>query len=97
MWADDWQMQCCGEPFRVGSEVAWTLGEADRDWLEEMLGQVVTAGTDLRLVLPCSHVLRVMKMQGVGAVPPIYCNVDEALSGMAVTTGGTLGPPFAHG
>ena len=50
--------------------------------------QAVTADTDLRLVLPCPHVLRVMKIQGVDAVLPIYRNLDEALSGLAVTTSG---------
>jgi hypothetical protein len=29
VWVDGWQMQCCGTPFAVGSQVAWTLGEAD--------------------------------------------------------------------
>jgi len=38
VWVDDWQMQCCGEPFGVGSEVAWTVSEADGDWLDRMLG-----------------------------------------------------------
>lgn len=35
---DSWQMQCCGEPFRRGSQVAWTLGPAGSDWLKTMLG-----------------------------------------------------------
>ena len=51
--------------------------------------QAVTAGTDLRLVLPCPHVLRFMKIQGVDAVLATDRNLDEALSGLAVTTGGT--------
>lgn len=51
--------------------------------------QAVTAGTDLRLVLPCSHVLRVM--QGVDALLPVYRNRGEAPSGLAVTTAGTPG------
>ena len=38
VWVDSWQMQCCGEPFQVGSQVAWTLGDADPDWLEAVLG-----------------------------------------------------------
>jgi hypothetical protein len=37
VWVDSWQMQCCGEPFHRGSQVAWTLGPADIDWLEEMM------------------------------------------------------------
>ena len=31
-------MQCCGEPFRLGSAVAWTLEPTDSDWLDLMLG-----------------------------------------------------------
>jgi hypothetical protein len=42
VWIDGWQMQCCGEPFRLGSQVAWTLGAADPDWLEAMLGALQT-------------------------------------------------------
>jgi hypothetical protein len=41
VWVDDWQMQCCGEPFHVGSEVAWTVsetGQTAQDRLESMLG-----------------------------------------------------------
>jgi hypothetical protein len=25
VWLDGWQMQCCGEPFQVGSVVSWNL------------------------------------------------------------------------
>lgn len=38
LWVDAWQMQCCGEPFRLGSQVAWTLRGPDPDWLEAVLG-----------------------------------------------------------
>ena len=24
MWIDDWQMQCCGDPFAVGSTMTWS-------------------------------------------------------------------------
>ena len=37
IWVDGWQMQCCGEPFRLGSQVAWTLRAADPDGLEVSL------------------------------------------------------------
>ena len=53
--------------------------------------QAVTGGTDLRLVLPGPHVLRVMKILGVDAVLPIYRSVDEALSGLMVMLSGTCG------
>jgi hypothetical protein len=39
VWVDDWQMQCCGEPFAVGQEVVWTLSAAvDAGWLSTVLG-----------------------------------------------------------
>ena len=47
-------------------------------------------------MLPCPHVLRVMEILGVDAVLPIYRNRGEALAGLAVTTGGTQGPPFTY-
>lgn len=25
VWVDDWQMQCCGEPFEVGASIEWTV------------------------------------------------------------------------
>jgi hypothetical protein len=38
VWVDGWQMQCCGEPFAVGSQISWTLGDVDREWLGGVLG-----------------------------------------------------------
>ncbi len=39
VWVDAWQIQCCGDPFAVGSRVKWTLyEESDRDWLTSVLG-----------------------------------------------------------
>lgn len=46
LWVDAWQMQCCGEPFRLGSQVAWTVGEAGPDWLEAVLGAEASPGVD---------------------------------------------------
>lgn len=46
LWIDAWQMQCCGEPFRLGSQVAWTLREADLDWLQAVLGAGTSPGVD---------------------------------------------------
>ncbi|AQZ62020.1 unnamed protein product [[Actinomadura] parvosata subsp. kistnae] len=43
VWVDDWQLQCCGEPFRVGATVSWTLVPADRDWLANALGEKTAA------------------------------------------------------
>jgi hypothetical protein len=38
VWVDSWQMQCCGDPFRVGDSVDWTAHDAiDRDWLANCL------------------------------------------------------------
>ncbi|WP_157548714.1 DUF6578 domain-containing protein [Nonomuraea candida] len=46
VWVDDWQMQCCGEPFQIGSTVSWTLHPADRDWLTRVLGEETAATID---------------------------------------------------
>lgn len=35
---DSWQMECCGEPFQVGSQVSWTIGTDDMQWLSALLG-----------------------------------------------------------
>ena len=29
VWVEDWQHECCGDPFGIGSTVRWTLGEPD--------------------------------------------------------------------
>ena len=40
IWLDAWQMQCCGQPFEVGSEVTWTLVDTpDVDFLAAALGR----------------------------------------------------------
>ena len=38
VWVDDWQMQCCGDSFGVGDDVAWTGREADSEWLQRVFG-----------------------------------------------------------
>ena len=38
MWVDSWQQQCCGEPFEVGSQVAWMLRAIDREFARSVLG-----------------------------------------------------------
>ena len=27
VWIEDWQHECCGEPFSIGETLHWTLGE----------------------------------------------------------------------
>ncbi|WP_407342171.1 DUF6578 domain-containing protein [Pengzhenrongella phosphoraccumulans] len=42
IWVDGWQMQCCGQPFAVGTHVEWRLNDApDVDWLETALDPVI--------------------------------------------------------
>jgi hypothetical protein len=47
VWVDDWQMQCCGEPFAIGDEVSWTLRDPDTVWLELVLGNDWAGSIDL--------------------------------------------------
>ncbi|MFI7453950.1 DUF6578 domain-containing protein [Nonomuraea sp. NPDC049714] len=46
VWVDEWQMQCCGDPFRIGATVSWTLRPVDRDWLTRVLGEETAATID---------------------------------------------------
>jgi anti-sigma B factor antagonist len=41
----------------------------------------IASGTELRLLLPCPRVLRIMEVLGVDAVLPIYHSLEEALVG----------------
>jgi anti-sigma B factor antagonist len=43
--------------------------------------QATAHGAGLRLLLPCPNVLRVLRIQGVDAVLPIYHSLEEALAG----------------
>ena len=43
--------------------------------------QATAHGAELRVVLACPNVLRVLKIQGADAVLPIYRSLDEALAG----------------
>lgn len=44
VWVDDWQMQCCGEPFAEGSDVEWTVVPVtDTSWYAEILVPDVAA------------------------------------------------------
>ena len=38
-------------------------------------------GSQIRLLLPCPNVLRIMKIQGVNTVLPIFFSLEEALAG----------------
>lgn len=54
VWVDSWQMQCCGQPFHIGSEISWTLRTADLNWLEGSMGreQTVDAAEDHHGAVP---------------------------------------------
>lgn len=43
VWVDAWQLQCCGEPFAVGSRVGWTLRDIARGRIfEDVAGAEVS-------------------------------------------------------
>jgi hypothetical protein len=47
VWVDGVDMECCGEPFRIGSRVAWELRRnADAQWLTDVLGSDVPVRVD---------------------------------------------------
>ena len=39
VWIASWEMQCCGDPFHVGSQVSWSLrASVDLEYLTTVLG-----------------------------------------------------------
>ena len=38
VWMSDWQIQCCGDEFSIGSRVSWNLVEPHLEWLTTVLG-----------------------------------------------------------
>jgi hypothetical protein len=48
VWIDDWQFQCCGEPFAIDSKVAWsTYRVTDPTWFNQFLdAEVASSITD---------------------------------------------------
>ncbi|MGC4946012.1 DUF6578 domain-containing protein [Streptomyces sp. DT224] len=48
VWIDDWQMQCCGEPFAPGDVVSWTLMEVDPEDYVDLVGGERAEGIDFR-------------------------------------------------
>jgi len=42
VWYASWQMECCGDPFAVGDQVAWTADEDVNDeWFSAALGPTI--------------------------------------------------------
>jgi hypothetical protein len=44
VWLEGWQLECCGEPFKIGWHVDWTVARTDPDHLETILGAERVAG-----------------------------------------------------
>ena len=38
IWVESWQLECCGDPFKVGFEVCWTVCPAAEEDLAHRLG-----------------------------------------------------------
>lgn len=44
VWYASWQMECCGDAFAVGDEVAWTAeADVDDEWFSAALGPGLAA------------------------------------------------------
>ncbi|WP_330452172.1 MULTISPECIES: DUF6578 domain-containing protein [unclassified Streptomyces] len=46
IWVDDWQMQCCGDPFAPGDVVSWALMEVDPEDYVHLVGEERAEGID---------------------------------------------------
>jgi hypothetical protein len=46
VWVDEWQQQCCGATFTVGTQVRWTLTSPDPRRLSPLLGEDLAAAVE---------------------------------------------------
>ncbi len=82
VWVDDWQYQCCGEPFKVGSPVEWTLTLDREDFIRRALGAQAPAwsvivpvlapapGEEISSIIAGADGLRVFVAKDSGLVSP---------------------------
>ena len=48
VWVTAWELQCCGDPFEVGADIAWSVSEAvDEEWLSATIGNMAGLVTDV--------------------------------------------------
>jgi hypothetical protein len=48
VYVENWQMDCCGEPFSAGSHVSWTLIQGHSTWIQTILGSDVGITVDAK-------------------------------------------------
>ncbi|MFF3787962.1 DUF6578 domain-containing protein [Streptomyces sp. NPDC001933] len=48
IWVDDWQIQCCGEAFKLGDSVSWQLVEIDPEDYADIVGNERAPEIDFR-------------------------------------------------
>ncbi|MCD0484590.1 hypothetical protein LO771_19870 [Streptacidiphilus sp. ASG 303] len=48
IWVDDWQIQCCGQPFAPGETVSWNLLEVDPEDYADVVGSENAPRIDFR-------------------------------------------------
>ena len=86
VWVDNWQMQCCGKPFNIGSRVAWTLKRVDTDWLATVLGadtaNMVDAAEEHHGGLPDDAPVTVATVSAINAV---HCRLEPMAGGDSQT------------
>jgi len=74
IWVAGWEMQCCGEPFSVGSRVTWQVGRRDLDWLvDNVLGPDAPTVTDWYEGHPADEAGLVDATGTVGKIDAVFC------------------------
>ena len=47
VWVTAWELQCCGDPFEVGADIAWSVAEAvDEERLSGAIGKMAGLVTE---------------------------------------------------
>jgi len=100
VWVTDWEMQCCGEPFEVGSRVTWTTFEAStaaKQEFAELFGPEGAQVTDIEAHHGPLHDDQPTRAQTTGTVTAIKAvywprGLRHGESGYPVTGRATLEP-----
>lgn len=92
VFVEDWQMQCCGDRFEVGSQVSWTTRPCiDGGWLTSIFGQDAVRFTDIEdhHMLDAPRPMRYISGV-VRRIRAVWCTFEESAHGSIAVAGSVV-------
>ena len=92
MFVEDWQMQCCGDRFDIGSQVSWTTRPClDGSWLTSIFGEGAERFTDIEDHHSLDDLRPMRYLSGVvRRIRAIWCSFAESSSGSIAVAGSVV-------